>query len=36
MSAREPRVSLRAALRVWQRNFSVYRKTWTLNIRKGV
>ena len=32
MSAREPRVSLRAALRVWQRNFSVYRKTWTLNI----
>jgi len=32
MSAREPRVSLRAALHVWQRNLSVYRKTWKLNV----
>ncbi len=32
MSTREPRVSLRAATRVWQRNLSVYGKTWKLNI----
>lgn len=32
MSVREPVVSLRAAVRVWQRNLSVYRKTWKINI----
>lgn len=32
MRVREPRISLRAALHVWRRNLSVYRKTWKLNI----
>jgi lipooligosaccharide transport system permease protein len=32
MTGHEPRVSPRAAVRVWQRNLSVYRKTWKLNI----
>jgi lipooligosaccharide transport system permease protein len=32
MSAREPRISVRAALHVWQRNLAVYSKTWKLNI----
>ena len=27
-----PRVSLRSALRVWQRNATVYKRTWKLNI----
>lgn len=27
-----PRISLRAALRVWQRNMTVYRHTWKINI----
>jgi len=32
MNAAEPRISLRAASRVWQRNLAVYGKTWKLNI----
>ncbi len=29
---RPPPVALRPAIRVWQRNLAVYRKTWTMNI----
>ena len=32
MRTKAPKVRLKAALRVWQRNATVYKRTWKLNI----